>query len=91
MAAAAFISAQCETAEHIADTEPSPASLAHELEFLVGYYHGSSKSLVGSPIARVVQRDYQHALTNTLASFRRVTTNDLGADPSVWIREYGHH
>jgi len=91
MVTAAFVSAQCETAEHIAAIDPSPASLAHQLEFLVGYYHGSSNTLVGSPIARVVERDYEHALTNILAAFRRATTNDLGGEPSAWIQAYGPH
>jgi hypothetical protein len=36
-----------------------------------------------------VQRDYEHALTNSLARFRRVTTNDLGGDPRAWIQRYG--
>jgi hypothetical protein len=37
-----------------------------------------------------VERDYQHTLTSSVAAFRRVTTNDLGSDPSAWIEKYGH-
>jgi hypothetical protein len=89
MVTAAFISAQCElTEEHLAE-ESDAALLAHDLGFLTAYYEANSKTLAGSPIYRVVQRDYEHALTNSLARFRRVTTNDLGGDPRAWIQRYG--
>ena len=68
--------------------ETNPAALAHDLQFLTAYY-GYSKALVGSPIYRVVQRDFQHAVSNSLAQFRLVTTNDLGSDPRAWIQKYG--
>ena len=89
MVTAAFISGQCEMTEDHSVGETNPAALAQNLEFLTGYYRGYSRTLVGSPIYRVVERDYQHALTNTLTQFRSIATNDLGSDPRVWIQKYG--
>jgi hypothetical protein len=90
MITAAFISFECETTEKIAASELDPAVLAHHLEFLNTYYNGRMPILAGSGVYRVVQRDYQHSVSNTLAAFRRVTTNDLGDDPRAWIQKYGY-
>ena len=90
MTTACFVSYQCETTENIAAGDPDPASLANRLGFLNDYYRGSTGTLAGSLIYRVVERDYQHALTSSVAAFRRITTNDLGSDPSAWIEKYGH-
>jgi hypothetical protein len=90
MITAGFMSFQCETTENIAAGDPDPAILANRLGFLSDYYRGSTGNLAGSRIYRVVERDYQHTLTSSVAAFRRVTTNDLGSDPSAWIEKYGH-
>ena len=87
--AAAFISFQCEMTESAARQDTNPEVLAHDVTFLIGYYGQYSKALVGSPIHRIVQRDYHHALTNSLVAFRRFATNDLGDDLSAWIHKYG--
>jgi hypothetical protein len=52
-------------------------------------YENSKGPLVGSPLARTVERDYQLTLTNAVAAFHRMTTNDLGNDAGAWIRKYG--
>jgi hypothetical protein len=88
---AAFISFQCEATEKFAREQTNPEYLANDVETLTIYYDAERRILTGSPIAHVVQRDYQHALTNALIAFRRITTNDLGDDPSVWLRKYGRH
>ena len=89
MVAAAFISYQCEQVENHSGIESNTASLVFDLEFLTDYYEGWGKTLAGSPIGRVVQRDYQHAVASNLAQFRLITTNDLGSDPRAWIQKYG--
>ena len=89
MLAAAFISYQCEQVENHSGVESNTASLAFDLQFLTAYYEGERKTLAGSPIGRVVQRDYQHAVASNLAQFRLITTNDLGSDPRAWIQKYG--
>ncbi len=89
MVAAAFISHQCEMVENNSGIQSDAVSLAFDLQFLTGYYEGWGKTLAGSPVARVVQRDYEHAIASNLAQFRRVTSNDLGADPRAWIQKYG--
>jgi 4-amino-4-deoxy-L-arabinose transferase-like glycosyltransferase len=87
---AAFISFQCETTDQIAAEFSDPESLAYHVQFLESYYQGYSKILEGSPLHRVVERDYQHSLTNAVFAFRRMTTNDLGGDIQDWLKEYGH-
>ena len=89
MATAAFIDAQCENTTLFIETD-DPTALAHDVTFLMGYYDYYSKALVGSPIAGIVQRDYQQALTNAVVAFRRMGTNDLGGDPRLWIQKYGY-
>lgn len=88
---AASIDFQCETtqqmfiAEH---SDPDPVALAMRLEFLVGYYEGYSRTLTGTPLAKVVERSYRQTLTNAVHAFRSWNTNDLGSDPQVWIKQY---
>jgi hypothetical protein len=89
MVAAAFISHQCEMVETASGLVSNTTTLASDLQFLTTYYEGEGKSLAGSPIGRVVQRDYQHAVASNLAQFRLITTNDLGSDPRAWIQKYG--
>jgi hypothetical protein len=89
MVTAAFISHQCENVGDYAVEASNPGSLTHDLAFLVGYYDYYGKKLAGSPIHRVVYRDYQHAVTNVITQLRLITTNDLGGDPRAWIQKYG--
>ena len=90
MVTAAFIDFQCENTQTMfIGGESDPKALAQHLKFLKGYYDGYSRSLVGSPLAKIVRRDYEQALTNSVAAFRRMTTNDLGNDPQAWIQKYG--
>lgn len=91
MFTASFMSFQCEITENIAAGDPDPAHLANRLGWLSDCYRGCTGTLAESRVYRVVQRDYEHALTNSLAAFRRVTTNDLGGDLNAWIQEYGRH
>jgi hypothetical protein len=86
---AAFISFQCETTDRLAAEISDPESLASQVQFLQSYYRGYSKQLEGSPLHRVVERDYQHSLTNAVFAFRRMTTNDLGGDIQDWLKKYG--
>ena len=86
---AALISGQCEiTQTQFVDLQAGPEGLAGRLEFLSGYYRGWSKVIEGTPLARVVERDYYQTLGNSVAAFRRWTTNDLGDDVAVWIKAY---
>ena len=89
MVTAAFIDAQCENTQLYIDTE-DPRALAYHVGFLIDYYDGWSKTLAGSPIAKIARRDYQQALTNAVTAFRRMSTNDLGSDPQAWIQKYDH-
>ncbi len=89
MVTAAFIDAQCANTEDYIQTG-NPRALAHHVDFLIGYYNGWSKVLVGSPVARIARRDYEQALTNAVAAFRRMSTNDLGGDPQAWLKQYGY-
>jgi len=66
-----------------------PRALALQLQFLGTMYDNSKAPLIGSPLARTVERDYQLTLTNAVAAFHRITTNDLGNDAGAWIRKYG--
>ena len=92
---AEFIDKHCQNTQDSVNafpllTPPNPAYLAHDLQFLMGYYAGSSNSLVGSRLEQIVRRDYEQTLTNAVALFRRETTNDLGSDPRAWVQEYAH-
>ena len=88
--AADFIEKQCRfTQESFIDGSPDTEALAARLDFLMGYYGAYSKALAGSHLERIVRRDYEQTLTNALAVFRHVTTNDLGSDPRAWIQKYG--
>ena len=87
--AAAFISFECETTDQCSANEDSPDALAHDVRFLEIYYKDHSRALERSPLHRVVERDYQHSLTNAVIAFRRITTNDLGGDIDVWLKKYG--
>ncbi len=89
MVTAAFIDHQCETTQSYIDTA-DPAALAHHVDFLICYYNGYSKTLSGSPVARITWRDYQQALTNAVAAFHRMSTNDLGGDLDAWLKHYGY-
>ena len=89
MVTAAFIDHQCELTQDYIGTG-DPKALAHHVDFLTYYYNGQSKVLAGSYIARVVRRDYEQALTNAVAAFRQMSTNDLGGDPQVWLKQYGY-
>ena len=37
-----------------------------------------------------LERDYRQTLTNAVVAFRRLSTNDFGDDPKVWIKAYGY-
>jgi hypothetical protein len=88
---AAFIDFQCETTQKMfIEQQLDPAVLAQRLEFLMGYYEGYSRTLKGSPIAKVTERGYHQTLTNAVLAFRQWSTNDLGADPRAWIQKYRH-
>jgi hypothetical protein len=90
--AAYFIDEQCRTTqEHYIGAESTPEALALRVDFLMGYYDAYSKSLAGSRLKQVVRWEYEQTLTNALACFRQLTTNDLGADPRAWIKRYGSH
>jgi hypothetical protein len=92
MVAAAFIDGQCASTQesYIDGPRRDPEGLAQQLEFLMAYYDYYSRSLKGSPIARITERGYQRTLTNAVIAFRSWTTNDLGNDPRVWIQKYGN-
>jgi hypothetical protein len=80
-------------AQDIISHSPDESDLkgvAHQVEFLMGYYDEYRNSLVGSQFERIVRRDCQQTLTNAIAVFRSQTTNDLGNDPKVWIQKYGY-
>jgi hypothetical protein len=84
---------QCMIAQDIISHSPDESGLkgvAHQVEFLMGYYDEYSNLLVGSQFERIVRRDYQQTLTNAMAVFHSQTTNDLGNDPKVWIQKYGY-
>ena len=84
-----FIDAQCRTTqESFIDASPDPRALALRLDFLMGYYGAHSKALVGSHLEQIVRREYEQTLTNAVAAFRSMTTNDLGGDPRAWIQKY---
>jgi hypothetical protein len=86
---AGFIDAQCRTTqESFIDESAGPQALALRLDFLMGYYEAHSKALAGSRLESIVRREYHQTLTNAVAAFRSMTTNDLGADPRVWIQKY---
>jgi hypothetical protein len=89
--AASFFSFKCEMVEKFAREQPDPESLARQVVFLTRDYGEDCRILLGSPIANVAQRDFQHALTNALVAFRQITTNDLGGDLSSWVQKYGPH
>ncbi len=89
MVTAAFIDAQCADTEDYIQTG-DPGALAHHVNFLICYYNGWSKTLAGSPVARIARRDYEQALTNAVAAFRRMSTNDLGGDLQAWLKQYGY-
>jgi hypothetical protein len=89
-----FIDKECKITDDSFRAFPFPttrdlAGPAQDLEFLISYYEARSNSLVGSHLEQIVRRDYEGALSNALAVFRRETTNDLGNDPRVWIQKYG--
>ena len=87
---ASFIGAHCEdTQTLVVEGESDPQVLAHDVEFLMGYYEGYGRGLKEPHLKRIVRRDYQLTLTNAVSAFRRWTTNDLGGDPKVWIEKYG--
>jgi hypothetical protein len=87
---ASFIDLKCEdTQRAFIDGESDPKGLARHVEFLMGYYEGESQILKAGPLAKIIRRDYEQALTNAVAAFRRWTTNDLGSDPKVWVQKYG--
>jgi hypothetical protein len=87
--AAILISAECETTDKCSTAFDNPEALAARVHFLEIYYKGQSRALEGSPLHRVVERDYQLSLTNAVSAFRRITTNDLGGDIDVWLKKYG--
>jgi hypothetical protein len=86
---AAFISFECETTDQISASANNPDDLAPHVRFLEIYYQDHSRALERSPLHRVVERDYQHSLTNAVSAFRRITTNDLGGDIDAWLKKYG--
>ena len=75
----------------LANGASDPRGLALQLQFLSVLYENTKGPLVGSPLARIVERDYHLTLTNAVAAFHRMTTNDLGNDAGAWIHQYGHH
>ncbi|HEU5071610.1 MAG TPA: hypothetical protein VFV96_14495 [Verrucomicrobiae bacterium] len=87
---AMFISHQCETTELVAREFSDPETIAHRTEFLICYYQGHSRTLEGTPLARLVRRDYEHTLTNVLMAYQRVSTNDFGAQIKAWSQQYAH-
>jgi hypothetical protein len=90
MLTAAFIDFQCDTTQKtFIEHQTDPVALAMRLEFLMGYYEGHSRTLSGTPLAKVVERGYHQTLTNAVVAFRSWSTNDLGDDPRVWIKKYG--
>jgi hypothetical protein len=88
--AAAFISYECEITDQVSSSASDPEALAGRVYFLELYYQDHSKALIGSPLNRVVERNYQFSLTNAVSAFRRITTNDLGDDINVWLKKYGN-
>jgi hypothetical protein len=86
-----LISFECETTDQCSASANNPEVLANDVHFLEIYYQGASRTLAGSPLHRVVERDYQHSLTNAVSAFRRITTNDLGGDVDVWLKKYGNY
>lgn len=90
---ASFIERECVFTQNLIDQPPDgfvPEGLAMRLDFLMGYYNTHDKTLTGSPIEWMVERDYQRTLTNALVLFRSHATNDLGSDPRAWIQKYEH-
>jgi hypothetical protein len=84
---------QCKIAQDIINFPPDnsgPEAVAHQVEFLMGYYNEYSNALVGSRLEWIVRRDYQQTLTNAVAAFRSQTTNDLGSNPQAWIQKYAN-
>ena len=89
MVTARFIDYQCEiTQTEYIDGQADPAVFAQRLGFLMGHYDAKSRALTGSPVAKMVDRHYYQTLTNAVAAFHRLSTNDLGADPRDWVRKY---
>jgi len=86
--AAAFISFECETTDRCSASADNPEALANDVHFLELYYQGHSGVLEGSPLHRLVERDYQRSLSNAVSAFRRITTNDLGDDIKLWLKKY---
>ncbi len=87
---AAFLTHHCWLTQTLyIDEKPDSKALALRLDFLIQAYEYRSRVLDGSPLAADVERDYQRTLTNAVALFRRTATNDLGADPKVWLKHYG--
>ncbi len=88
--AAGFLAYQCELTQQLyIDDQSNLEALALRLQFLIPAYEYRSRSLKGSSLAKVVERDYRRTLTNAITAFRRNSTNDLGDDPRVWMKKYG--
>lgn len=86
-----YIEKQCRSMQSTLDHPPvgyDPTDLAQRVKFLMGYYEGHSGSLKGSSYEPIARQHYQQTLTNALALFRILTTNDLGGDPRVWVKKY---
>jgi len=86
-----YIEKQCVITQDMLTHPPEgfgPRDLAERLRFLMGYYSAHQAS-VGSQVGWIVKRDYERTLTNAVALFRNLTTNDLGSDPEAWIQKYG--
>ncbi len=89
LVAASFIRHQIETTQQgYIDSAPDVRSLAVRLNFLHGYFEHEIQYVDHPVLRRSLERDYRLVVTNAVVALRNLT-NDLGADPTVWIDAYG--
>ena len=69
--------------------QSSLSGAADCLQYVTGYYPSGTKQETGSQLDRMVERERKKAVNDIIAYMRTKTDQDLGDDPSAWIRNYG--
>ena len=89
LATAAFIQFQIDTTQQsYIDLVTNETGLALRLAFLCGYFEHEIRHVHHPVLRRSLERDYRQTLTNAVVVFRKLATNDLGSDPTAWIKAY---
>jgi hypothetical protein len=69
-------------------TQSGPADAVGYMQYAITYYPSGTKQRAGSQLDRIVERERGCAVREIICHLRATTKEDLGENPSPWIKKY---